>query len=40
LEHKALTLVFHVPQSMQEVKTSKFHKPYRIMEQKIELLNY
>ena len=40
LEHEALILVFRVPQSVQKVKTAKFHKPQWIMEQKSELLNY
>ena len=34
LEHKALILVFRVPQSVQKVKTAKFHKDKGIMEQK------
>jgi hypothetical protein len=34
LEHKALILVFRVPPSVQKVKTAKFHKDKRIMEQK------
>ena len=33
-------LVFSVPQSDKKVKNVKFHKPYGIMEQKSELLNY
>jgi hypothetical protein len=33
-------LVFHVPQSVQKVKTAKFHKPKGIVEQKSELLNH
>ena len=38
LEHKAVILVFLVPQSVQKVKTVKFHKALWIMEQKNELL--
>ena len=34
LEHEILILVFRVPQSVQKVKTAKFHKVNRIMEQK------
>ena len=34
LEHDVFILVFRVPQSVQKVKTTKFHKPYGIMEQK------
>ncbi len=34
LEHKALILVFRVPQSVQKVKTAKFYKDKGIMEQK------
>ncbi len=34
LEREALILVFRVPQSVQKVKTAKFHKPKGIMEQK------
>ena len=34
LEHEILILVFPVPQSVQKVKTAKFHKPYGIIEQK------
>jgi hypothetical protein len=33
LEHETLILVFRVPQSVQKVKTVKFHKPKGIMEQ-------
>jgi hypothetical protein len=40
LEHEALILVFHVPQSVQKVKTAKFNKHRGIVEQKNELLNY
>ena len=39
LEHEALILVFRVPQSVQKVKTAKFHKHLGIMEQKSELSN-
>ena len=40
LEHKALILVFRVPQSVQKVKTAKFHKHLRNMEQKCSPSNY
>jgi hypothetical protein len=34
MEQETLILVFRVPQSVQKVKTAKFHKVNRIMEQK------
>ena len=34
LEHEALIVVFPVPQSVQKVKTAKFHKAKGIMETK------
>ena len=33
LEHKTHILVFHVPQTIQKVKTTKFLKPYGVIEQ-------
>jgi hypothetical protein len=33
LEHEAPKRVFRVPQSVQKIKTTKFHKPYGIIEQ-------
>ena len=33
LEHEVLKWVFRVPQSVQKVKTTKFNKPWGIMEQ-------
>ena len=40
LEHEIFLLVFPVPQSVQKIKTTKFHKSKGIVEQKSELLNY
>ncbi len=34
MEQETLILVFRVPQSVQKVKTAKFHKPYGITETK------
>lgn len=33
-------MYFRVPQSVQKIKTAKFHKPYGIKEQKKYALNY
>ena len=38
LEHEIFILVFPVPQSVQKIKTTKFHKSKGIVEQKSELL--